>query len=72
MDHDTGLPLDSPGNLFEKPAVITHGNMAYCSQEAWLAKGTIMDAIVFGREYNESRYRLLFVMLAWTEIYLIV
>jgi ATP-binding cassette, subfamily C (CFTR/MRP), member 1 len=57
VDHDTGLPLDSPGNLFEKPAVITHGNVAYCSQEAWLAKGTIMDAIVFGREYDESRYR---------------
>jgi ATP-binding cassette subfamily C (CFTR/MRP) protein 1 len=40
----------------DNPAVVTHGNVAYCSQEAWLPKGTIRDAIVFGREYDETRY----------------
>jgi len=39
------------------PHVATHGNIAYCSQEAWLPKGTLRDAVVFGREYNEDRYR---------------
>ena len=43
-------------DVFEKPTVVTHGNVAYCSQEAWLPKGTIKDAIVFGREYDETRY----------------
>lgn len=37
--------------------VITHGPVAYCSQEAWLPKGTLKDAIVFGREFNQTRYR---------------
>jgi ATP-binding cassette, subfamily C (CFTR/MRP), member 1 len=38
------------------PVVVSNGNIAYCSQEAWLPKGTIRDAITFGREYNEARY----------------
>lgn len=43
-------------DVLDKPVVIAHGNVAYCSQEAWLPKGTIRDAVVFGREYDESRY----------------
>jgi ABC-type multidrug transport system fused ATPase/permease subunit len=42
--------------LIDKPSVVMEGNVAYCSQEAWLPKGTIRDAIVFGREYDEARY----------------
>lgn len=42
--------------LLNNPRVIAHGNIAYCSQEAWLAKGTIREAIVFGREYDKERY----------------
>jgi ATP-binding cassette subfamily C (CFTR/MRP) protein 1 len=42
--------------FMEKPVVVRHGNAAYCSQEAWLPKGTIRDAVVFGREYDEARY----------------
>ena len=42
--------------LIDKPSVVMEGNAAYCSQEAWLPKGTIRDAIVFGREYDEARY----------------
>lgn len=57
-----GLSLDSEHaasdgmNVLDKPSVITHGNVGYCSQEAWLPKGSIRDAIVFGRPYDETRY----------------
>jgi len=43
------------GNL-EKPSVVAHGNTSYCSQESWLPKGTLRDAVVFGRDYEETRY----------------
>lgn len=41
----------------DKPTVKVHGNVAYCSQDAWLPKGTIRDAILFGREYDEKRFK---------------
>jgi ATP-binding cassette subfamily C (CFTR/MRP) protein 2 len=44
------------GAVVDRPSVTMHGNVAYCSQEAWLSKGTIREAIVFGREYDEERY----------------
>lgn len=43
-------------SIFERPSVVSHGNIGYCSQEAWLPKGTIREAVVFGREYDEERY----------------
>ena len=48
---------ETTGDALEKPTVIHEGNVAYCSQEAWLPKGTLRDAVVFGREYNEERYK---------------
>lgn len=45
-----------PSPIIDKPLVVTHGNIAYCSQESWLPKGTIREAVVFGREYDEKRY----------------
>jgi ABC-type multidrug transport system fused ATPase/permease subunit len=55
------LGRDDPGagaeGVLAHPLVVRHGNVAYCSQEAWLPKGTIRDAIVFGREYDEERYK---------------
>lgn len=56
---DQGAPHDQPTEthgILEKPAVVSHGNVAYCSQEAWLPKGTLREAVVFGREYDEDRY----------------
>eukprot|EP00980_Cylindrotheca_fusiformis_P007861 scaffold1669_cov129-Cylindrotheca_fusiformis.AAC.72 len=44
------------GELIDKPSVKTHGNVAYCSQDAWIPKGTVREAVVFGREFDESRY----------------
>ena len=40
----------------DKPSVLLNGNVAYCSQEAWLPKGTLRDAVIFGRDYDEGRY----------------
>jgi ABC-type multidrug transport system fused ATPase/permease subunit len=36
--------------------VVMHGNIGYASQEAWLPKGTLRDAVVFGRVFDEARY----------------
>ena len=43
--------------ILKRPIVVAQGGVAYCSQEAWLPKGTLRDAVVFGREYDEARYR---------------
>ncbi|KAG7349488.1 multidrug ABC transporter permease/ATPase [Nitzschia inconspicua] len=42
--------------LMLRPEVAMHGNVGYCSQDAWLPKGTLRDAVVFGREFDENRY----------------
>lgn len=52
---DTG-GNDHGSNMMDRPSVQTHGQVAYCPQEAWLPKGTMQDAIVFGRDYDEKRY----------------
>jgi len=46
----------NPVDLMSRPEVTLHGNVGYCSQEAWVPKGTLRDAIVFGRDYDEERY----------------
>ena len=51
-----GLESSDALGILEQPSVVSHGNIGYCSQEAWLAKGTIREAVVFGREYDEQRY----------------
>lgn len=56
ISSDSQEATSGSSDVIDRPAVITHGNVAYCSQEAWLPKGTIRDAIVFGREYDETRY----------------
>ena len=59
VDHSLQGQINGTGGLtglLDKPKVVTHGNIAYASQEAWLSKGTLRDAIIFGREYNEQRY----------------
>ncbi|KAL3943936.1 MAG: hypothetical protein SGBAC_001970 [Bacillariaceae sp.] len=47
---------DRGGTLFDRPKVKSTGNVAYCSQDAWIPKGTIRNAVVFGREYDEDKY----------------
>ena len=44
------------GSTADVPRVTAIGSIAYCSQEAWLPKGTIRESVVFGREYNEEKY----------------
>ena len=47
----------SVSGVSETPSVSISGSIAYCAQESWLPKGSIRDAIVFGREYDEARYK---------------
>jgi ATP-binding cassette subfamily C (CFTR/MRP) protein 1 len=42
--------------LGDAPMVTVLGNIAYCNQEAWVSSGTIKQAVVCGREYNETKY----------------
>lgn len=54
--HPTNGTLSSPA-IMDLPSVTISGPVAYSAQESWLAKGTIKDAILFGRPYNETRYK---------------
>jgi len=47
---------DNSLTTMDVPSVSTNGGVAYCAQESWLSKGTIREAILFGREYDEERY----------------
>lgn len=50
------VPNPTDGNQTDMPTVVAHGSIAYCSQEAWLPKGTIRESVVFGRELDEVKY----------------
>eukprot|EP00529_Nitzschia_sp_RCC80_P002595 CAMPEP_0113507982 /NCGR_PEP_ID=MMETSP0014_2-20120614/36759_1 /TAXON_ID=2857 /ORGANISM="Nitzschia sp." /LENGTH=1682 /DNA_ID=CAMNT_0000403635 /DNA_START=279 /DNA_END=5327 /DNA_ORIENTATION=+ /assembly_acc=CAM_ASM_000159 len=45
-----------PDELMSRPEVTLHGQIGYCSQDAWLPKGTLRDSIVFGRDFDEELY----------------
>lgn len=47
--------ISSSSHSAEHPTVEI-GNTSYCSQDAWLPKGTLKEAIVFGRPFDKSRY----------------
>ncbi|KAL7562243.1 hypothetical protein ACA910_004050 [Epithemia clementina (nom. ined.)] len=55
-ESDQSLSSFRGSSVEQRPSVTIHGEVAYCSQEAWLPKGTIRDAITFGREYDKARY----------------
>lgn len=52
--------LQPDSTAAEKAAVVmgtgTNGEIAYCSQQAWLPKGSVRDAIVFGRPFDAQLY----------------
>ena len=52
---DQNLSVVDPADN-DIPIVKTTGGVAYCAQESWLSKGTIRDAVVFGRKFDEKRY----------------
>ena len=53
---DVSKPSEAE-DLMNRPEVVMHGNIGYCSQEAWLPKGSLREAVVFGRDYDEERYQ---------------
>lgn len=58
VDASMGQSIDAPTRSAadDIASVTTKGTVAYCPQEAWLPKGSIRDAVLFGREYDEKRY----------------
>ncbi len=53
--------IDGMGSMMDSstsdvPVVKAKGKVAYCAQEAWLSKGTIRDAVLFGRDYDEEKF----------------
>jgi len=50
------LDSSSETSRYGPPLVTVKGKVAYCNQEAWVPSGTIREAVVFGREYNETKY----------------
>jgi ATP-binding cassette subfamily C (CFTR/MRP) protein 1 len=54
MVDEIGTTMNTSVN--DIPVVKTKGNVAYCAQESWLSKGTIRDAVLFGRDYDEEKY----------------
>ena len=51
----TNGTLSAPETI-SLPSVTINGPIAYTAQESWLSKGTIREAILFGRPYDEVRY----------------
>lgn len=50
------LEVSTVSSVNDIATVTMKGDVAYCPQEAWLSKGTLRDAILFGREYNREQY----------------
>ena len=55
--NDNAMDSSRSDELVSLPKVTVHGNIGYCSQEAWIPKGTLKEAVVFGRSYDETRYK---------------
>jgi len=43
--------------LHMKGHLAVDGNVAYVAQQAWIFNGTLRENILFGREYDQQRYR---------------
>jgi ABC-type multidrug transport system fused ATPase/permease subunit len=57
VEQKAGIPNSTQTDqLMSRPEVTIHGHIGYCSQEAWLPKGTLRDSVLFGRDYDEERY----------------
>ena len=51
-----GTATQLQSSINDIPIVKRKGDVAYCAQESWLSKGTILDAILFGREFDQEKY----------------
>jgi len=59
VDESAGASMSSWSNytsVNDIPIVKSRGDVAYCAQESWLSKGSILEAVLFGRELDEQRY----------------
>ena len=60
VDASMGNSVATPaiGAVHDMTHVTVRGDVGYCPQESWLSKGTLKDAVVFGRELDEVRYKM--------------
>jgi ABC-type multidrug transport system fused ATPase/permease subunit len=60
VDASMGNSLKTPAasSVNDMTSVTMRGEVGYCPQEAWLSKGTLKEAVLFGRKYDEDRYKM--------------
>jgi ABC-type multidrug transport system fused ATPase/permease subunit len=60
VDASMGNSVETPaiGAVHDMTSVTVRGGVGYCPQESWLSKGTLKNAVLFGRELDEVRYKM--------------
>ena len=56
VDQSDGDKTEMFSRTSDIPSVVVRGKISYAAQEAWVPQGSLRDAVVFGREYDEERY----------------
>ena len=44
-------------NKDDSPHIEINGNIAYVSQKAWIQNATVRNNILFGKDFNEEKYK---------------
>lgn len=42
---------------FKEGSMKVRGRLAYASQQAWVYNGSVQENIIFGKDYDETRYK---------------
>jgi len=56
VDQTSGDKRKVPYGTSDIPSVVVRGKVSYAAQEAWVPQGSLRDAVLFGREYDEEKY----------------
>ena len=56
VDQTNGDNAKVPFGTSDIPSVVVRGKVSYAAQEAWVPQGSLRDAVLFGREYDEEKY----------------
>ena len=43
--------------LKQSGTIYLNGNVAFCSQQAWIQNATVRDNILFGKEFDREKYQ---------------
>lgn len=54
----SSLLLAALGELHKRTgSQYVKGSVAYCAQQAWILAGTVRENVIFGRPYNDAKFR---------------